>query len=457
MDIVHIASELAPIAKVGGLGDVIYGLSKALKRKGNKVTIMLPFYTCFDFSLIENLYSNEKLLNIKENKNIIPTKVFHGQYEGLNLILIDPIHPKGYFKREAVYGESDDIDRFLFFCKACITYLKKQTPDVIHLHDWPTAGAALLAGNLAKIIFTIHNLQHQGWCSLHNLDKLDIKIEEKELNEYEHAETFNLIRGALSKSDVITTVSPTYCEEILSKEYGCGLEHDLKTYKYKLKGILNGIDTSYWNPTFDHHLTYKYQLESAHEGKALNKQQLLKDLGLKQSKKPLVSSITRLVSQKGPDLILYGIKKTLELGGQFILLGSIPDKEFVKQLADYKNHPNVACILIYNESLSHKLYAASDMLLMPSIFEPCGLAQLIAMRYGTIPLVRKTGGLKDTVKEGKTGFTFDTPDNKGIANLLERAFSTYKTDKWPHYITNAMIQDFSWDASSQKYFDLYKK
>lgn len=456
MDIVHIASELAPIAKVGGLGDVIYGLSKALHKKGQAVTIMLPYYDCTDFSAIENLAAIGEPLKVKENGDSIPTKIWKGQFEDLNLILIDPAHPKGYFKRGVIYGEIDDNDRFLFFCKACITYLNDHKPDVIHLHDWPTAGAALLTNDMARVVFTIHNLQHQGRCAPHNLHKLDIEVDEEELSDHEYGEALNLMRGAIARSDVITTVSPTYRDEILTDDCGCGLEDDLLDHKKKLKGILNGIDTQYWDPATDPHLSQRYNQESVHKGKAFNKQQVLQELGLKQSNQPLVCSITRLVSQKGPDLILYGIEKTLELGGQFALLGSTPDEDLFEQLAEYENHPNVACSLTFNEPLSHKLYAASDMLLMPSIFEPCGISQLIAMRYGTIPLVRKTGGLKDTVKDEETGFTFDIPDNKGVANVLQRAFDAYPTDEWSNLISRAMEQDYSWDTSAQKYIDLYE-
>lgn len=457
MDIVHIASEFAPIAKVGGLGDVTHGLCKALVKQGHRVTLFLPKYSSIDFQQVENLQIVKKEFAITEKKAQIFTTFWSGTYEGIALIFVEPHHPKAYFEREGIYGEEDDNERFLFFCKVSARYLDNNPPDVIHLHDWMTAAAALFLKNGAKKIFTIHNLQHQGRCAPNNLKNLGIEIEEEILSDYQYGESLNLMRGAFAKCDVITTVSPSYREEILTQEYGQGLERDLVKYRKKLKGILNGIDPEYWNPEQDRFLPTPYSIEEVTKGKAANKAYVQKHLSLSQNpEKPLVIAITRLVWQKGPDLILFGIEKTLELGGQFALLGTIFEPDLIESFAPYKDHPDVAIRLDYDEPLSHALYGAGDMLLMPSIFEPCGLAQMIAMHYGTLPLVRKTGGLRDTVHEEENGFLFEVPDNKGVASVLERAFASFGTEKWQEMIQRAMRSDFSWEKSAAKYLELYQ-
>jgi len=457
MDIVHIASEMAPIAKVGGLGDVIYGLSKSLVKKGHRVQVFLPKYDCIDYELVQDLKILHKELLVEEGKHQIANTLWSSTLEGLELIFVEPNHPGAYFERGCIYGQQDDNDRFLFFCKVCATFLAQDSPKIVHLHDWPAAGAVLFLQSPLKTIFTIHNLQHQGRCAVFNLERLGIEIEDEKLRDHENGDDLNLMRGALAKSDVITTVSPTYRDEILTSEYGCGLEKDLFLYKKKLKGILNGIDTEYWNPETDRFLSETFTMETYPEGKRSNKVFVQRHLSLPPSpEKPLVTAITRLTSQKGPDLIYYGIEKTLEIGGQFALLGSPPDEEMRDLFIEWNAHHDVAIRLDFDEALSHQLYAGADMLLMPSIFEPCGLAQMIAMRYGTVPLVRSTGGLKDTVKDEENGFSFDIPDNKGVASVLERAFETYRTENWDPLVKRAGACDFSWDVSAEKYIEIYE-
>ncbi|NGX37024.1 MAG: Glycogen synthase [Chlamydiae bacterium] len=451
MDIVHIASELAPIAKVGGLGDVTYGLSKALVKKNHRVRIFLPKYDCLDVLLLKDLHIFKDNFLIQENNISISNTLWSAKYEDLELVLVEAHHPKGYFDRGKIYGEEDDNDRFLYFCKVASTELKKQSPDVIHLHDWPSAGCALFLKHHVRTIFTIHNLQHQGRCASFNLERLGIEVDEEVLCDPQFDNAINLLKGAIQHSDVITTVSPTYREEILTLDGGCGLHEELFRSKKKLQGILNGIDTDYWNPETDTFLARTYTKETVSEGKKANKDHLK----LSQDK-PLVTAITRLVSQKGPDLIHYGIEKTLELGGQFVLLGTTDDEEMRAEFEALKAHPDVTIHLDYDEPLSHFLYAASDMLLMPSIFEPCGLAQMIALRYGSVPLVHATGGLKDTVFDEKNGYTFKIPDNKGVASVLERAFEAIQTDKWQALIQTGMQENYSWGASAEKYLKIYQ-
>lgn len=455
MDIVHIASELAPIAKVGGLGDVIYGLSKAQAKLGHRVRIFLPKYDCLDYGALENL-SLMGQLSVQESGHMIPNTLWSARFHGLELILIEPHHPQGYFYRTKIYGEKDDNDRFLYFCKVASIALENQPPDVIHLHDWPTAGFALMRTDGPKIVFTIHNMQHQGICAPFNLQRLGISFNEEELRDPQYPQAVNLMKGAFHFSDWITAVSPTYAQEILSSDGGFGLENYLNRYQKKLVGILNGIDTDYWNPETDPMLAANYSKKTRMEGKRSNKRHVQEALNLTHSEnKPLVVAVTRLVAQKGPDLIEYGIKKTLELGGQFALLGTTRDPAMQRKFEQIEPHPDLAIRLDYNEALSHLLYAASDLFLMPSIFEPCGLSQMIALRYGSVPLVRATGGLKDTIFDGKNGFTFTPPENQGVATVLERAFACMKTKQWPALIDQGMGTDLSWDCSAEKYLKLY--
>ncbi|MBS0630174.1 MAG: glycogen synthase [Verrucomicrobia bacterium] len=455
MDIVHIASELAPIAKVGGLGDVIYGLAKAQVKNGHRVQIIIPKYDCLDYSALESLSPIGKL-SIPENGNQIQTILWSARFHGLELVLVDPQHPQGYFHRTKIYGERDDNDRFLFFCKAVSIALENHPPDVIHLHDWPTAGFALFRKNGSKIVFTIHNMQHQGLCAPFNLERIGLNFNWDDLRDPKHPQALNLMKGAFHYSDLITAVSPTYAQEILTAEGGFGLDTYLCRYKHKLFGILNGIDTEYWNPETDPMLVANYSQKTRQEGKKKNKGHLQGTLNLtRNASKPLVVAITRLVEQKGPDLIAYGIQKTLELGGQFALLGTTRDPSMQRRFEQIKPHPDLAIRLDFNESLSHLLYAASDLFLMPSIFEPCGLSQMIALRYGSVPIVRATGGLKDTIFDGKNGFTFTHPDNREVAACLERAFASMKTEQWPALIDRGMTTDLSWDCSAEKYINIY--
>jgi len=455
MDIVHIASELAPVAKVGGLADVIYGLSQALTKREHRVRIILPKYTCLDDRLLSDLHVVESGLAVEENHEVIQNTIWSAKLDDLEVILIEAHHPRKYFEREGIYGEEDNNARFLYFCKAASAFLEKGLPDVVHLHDWPTAGAAFFLKDKVRVVLTIHSLYHQGRCAPFNFERLGLDASASFLQDPSEGETLNILRGVIHTADSLTTVSPTYAKEILTPQEGEGLDPDLIQEKKKLKGILNGIDIDYWNPQTDSFLIKNYDAETAIAGKLENKRHVQKHLMLSEGK-PLVVTITRLDPQKGLDLIAYGIERTRELGGQFVLLGTTSDPEVEAQFKALESLPDVAICLKYDEPLSHLLYAASDMLLMPSIFEPCGLAQMIALRYGSIPLVRSTGGLKDTVFDGQNGFVFDIPDNKGVASVLERAFEAFGSDLWPTLIQKGMQGDYSWTASAEKYLEVFR-
>ncbi|NGX38754.1 MAG: Glycogen synthase [Chlamydiae bacterium] len=468
LEVVHIASEFAPFAKAGGLGDATSSLCKALAKTGHNVSIFLPKYDLFSGKM-DKL---DKSFSVKENGVEIPCTLWLSEFGGTRIFLIDANHPKKYFQRKTIYGEQDDTERFLFFCKAVAKVIKQreQLPDVLHLHDWPAAALPLFLqeNKPEKLVLTIHNLAHQGQCSPAALENLGYtKKEDSLLDDPIFSDTINLLKGAIYAADAVTTVSPTYMEEIQTAEGGRGLEHALADNKKKLTGILNGVDTDYWNPATDPLIHSHYTAEMPFHAKFDNKRELQQQLGLAPEHKPLVVSVTRLAPQKGTDLIEYGIEKTASLGGQFALLGSTPDPEikqqFIKLKKHYEGFGNVVILLDYDEPLSHLFFAASDMLLMPSIFEPCGLTQMIALRYGSIPLVRETGGLKDTIfdperSDEPNGFTFSIPDNKGVASVLERSFALYhdKPLEWQALVTRAMEIDVSWKTSAKKYLEIYK-
>lgn len=493
MYIVHIASELAPIAKVGGLADVIHGLSKELCRQGHHVEIILPKYDCMHYEHLNNLKVEHREIWSFDGPYRYNNTIWSAEVDQLKVLLIESHHPQYYFSRGVVYGCSDDIDRFTYFSRTAMEYLFKsgKQPDAIHVHDWPTALVPVLYTDMytelgyrtGGTVLTIHNMEHQGKCQPQNISRAGLRGEsylspEKMQDPFSFNDV-NLLKGGIVYADKVTTVSPNYEKEIQTPEGGFGLQEVLLKYRKKLKGILNGIDEDYWNPEKDPHLIKKYpshnmdgkQLPVAIAGKQENKRQLRTHLRLKDSDTPLVAAVTRLVPQKSPELIKYALQRTLEKGGQFVLLGTSPihsiTSEFEVLRDSLKNNQNVVILLDKHEALAHQIYAAADMFIIPSLFEPCGLTQLIALRYGTVPIARITGGLADTVFDADTssrppqernGFTFDFPDTKGVEWALARALDCYKKDqkKWQMLMQNGMRQDFSWKHTAPEYLALYQ-
>lgn len=488
MYIVHIASELAPIAKVGGLGDVIHGLSKELVKQGHEVEIVLPKYDCIDHSKLENLKVHYRALWSFEAPHRYNNTVWSAQTDGLNVLLIEPHHPSYYFSRGRIYGSPDDVDRFLYFCRATLEYFLKaeKKPDVIHIHDWPTASVAVLYKELyiplglklGKIVLTIHNLAHQGKCHPKQLTKVGLRGENyltpDKMMDPLSPTMINLFKGGLAYSDALTTVSPTYEREIKTPEVGYGLDPVLVKHEKKLKGILNGIEYNFWNPQKDTLLPVHYpsdptKLEEVLKGKSENRKRLRQHFGMEETDKPLVSAVSRLVHQKAPHLIKHALLHTLAKGGQFILLGSEAHLELHKELLILKKtlseNKNVAILLDFNEALAHQLFAAADMFIIPSIFEPCGLTQMIALHYGTVPIARRTGGLADTVfdidtsivpETERNGFTFDFPDAAGVDWALNRALECWSDKKkWHTLMRNGMHKDLSWTKPAKEYLSIY--
>jgi starch synthase len=485
MHVIHIASELAPIAKVGGLADVVFGLARETQKKGHTVEILIPKYDCLDYTQLQNLKPEFRELWSYDGPYRYHNTIWSAEVQGLKVLLLEPQHPGYYFSRGSIYGSPDDVDRFIYFSRASLEYIFKsgKNPDIIHIHDWPTALVAPLYKEMyiplglrvKGIVQTIHNLQHQGKCSPQNITRAGLRGEDfltpAKMQDPFLPGNLNLLKGGIEYSDFVTTVSPTYEKEIKTVEGGCGLNTLLIKHSNKLKGILNGIDFEYWNPETDPLLPGKYNGKSAEKGKQANKAELRKKMGLKESKGPLVCSISRLAAQKGPELIAYGMKKTVEKEGQFVLLGTPSnaetDAQFKTLQKDLSKNKNAMIHLQYDEQLAHLLYAASDMILIPSIFEPCGLSQMIGLRYGSVPLVRFTGGLADSVfdvdtskkpENERNGFVFDFPDTSGVDWALDRAFKYYKdASKWAQIVQRGMQCDFSWSRSTDAYLEIYNQ
>jgi starch synthase len=491
MHIVHFTSELAPIAKVGGLGDVVYGLCKELIRLGHTVEIILPKYDTLRYDLLKNLKVCYRELWSYEGPYRYNNTIWSCEIDSLTVYLIEPHHPRYFFHRGMIYGCHDDIDRFLYFSRAAMEFLYKsgKNPDALHLHDWPTATIPLLLKEMyqdlgmkpTRTLLTLHNLEHQGRCSPKCLSQIGLRGEEyltpDLLQDSEDASALNLLKGGIAYADHLTTVSPSYEQEIQTPDGGHGLSSFLQKHKKKLKGILNGIDEDFWNPEKDPYLPENFpahppfspkQVEQIEISKSYNKRILQQKLSLPETAAPLAACISRLVPQKAPKLIASAFQHVLEQGGQCVILGSIHDPEMFELFSSLKQTSTAQGIIIleYDEALSHLIYGASDFFIVPSIFEPCGLTQMIALRYGSIPLVRNTGGLKDTVFDVDTsplpsternGFVFEHPTEIDLRKAISRALNLWKTNRkeWIKLRMQGMARDHSWKRAALEYLKLY--
>ena len=456
MKVLFATGEAWPFIKTGGLGDVAYSLPKALKEKGIDARVILPKYG----QIPEKYRYNMKHLGHK--------KIWASHYdayvgiesyelEGVTYYFVDNMQ---YFTRAKIYGELDDCERFTFFTKAVVeTFdITGFTPDIIHCNDWHTALTPiyLLERGLTNIktVFTIHNLRFQGFFPNQEIEET-LEIDRNKYYQEDGLKYYDMIsflKGGVVYSDYITTVSETYAQEIKTPEYGEGIDRLFRKFDYKLAGIVNGIDGN----------VFKLSNKPKKEMKA----KLQKELGLEVDPDvPLVAIISRLDRQKGIDMLTQTFDRMMNLGIQFVLLGS--GEAHYENFFRWKEsqYPKKVCAYIgFNQPLSIDVYEGADIFLMPSLFEPCGLSQMIAMRYGTIPLVRETGGLKDTVTpynevtgEGD-GFGFQEPNGEVLLKILSYAISIYKDKKqWDNIIKNAKARDNSWDISADKYIEVYKK
>lgn len=474
MRIVHISAEFAPIAKAGGLGEVVLGLSRVLQRKGNDVEVILPYYDFIPPLSLANTKRKVTDFECLGEKNT----AWEARVEDCRLILLEEKHPKAYFRRGKIYSCADDPERFLYFTRVALEYLRglKQPIDVLHLHDWHVSAAAALVKEVLKelcvqtIFLTIHNVEYQGKCEKEvfasiGLDPQYYATAERFLDPL--CDQINLLKGGIVYADRVIAVSPTYAKEILTEEYGFHLEKTLQKHKGKLLGVLNGIDTKIWNPMSDVHLGVQYDFGSLQKTKKVLKTRFS---SLDQTRTPWIGTVSRLVPQKGIELLEEAIETTLKLGGNFLLLGSSPIEEIQRQFDQlkekYRDNPAVYLNYTYDEKIAHQIYGALDFLLVPSRFEPCGLTQMIAMRYGAVPVVRATGGLSDTVFDAedyripsskRNGFSFQKYSKEAMNDCLQRAFSLYRKEaaSFRNLIRRGMASDFSWKESAQKYLKLY--
>lgn len=464
--VLMVSSEVEPFAKTGGLGDVVGALPKALKSLGVDVRVIMPKY-----GIIAPKYK-EKMEFIGY---LYVDLIWRHQYCGVFKLVQDGVifyflDNEYYFNRGCIYDDLD-LEKFCFLDLAALEVAQyvRFRPDVIHIHDWQTGPIAALIKaryNLltfyrhTKIVYTIHNLQYQGkFLKDHVIDMLPIHP-----SYYGNDAFVNFMKLGIIHADKVTTVSPTYKEEIKTEKYGENLQGLLSQYDYKLEGILNGIDYQIYSPNQDPLIDFKYDSSNYIEGKRKNKELLLESLGFNNQKDwPLIGVISRLASQKGMDLLLASMDYLCNLEVNIVLLGS-GDKAMEDAFNCFacKYPTRFRAILRFDNTLAHKIYAASDLFLMPSVFEPCGLAQMICLSYGTLPLVHSVGGLKDSIiayneyEKTGNGFSFDSYHPDSFIHTIDYALSLYKDkEKWNQIIENGFSCNFSWERSAKQYQKIY--
>lgn len=479
MRVVQIAAEFAPIAKAGGMGEALLGLTRELVGLNESVELFIPKYSWIDNKNLKELNLEMADFRFEEKGQMISNSIWSAVVEECPLGLIEAHHPSGYFHREKIYGYQDDAARFLYFCKTVMEYLKARGEpiDVLHLHDWHTACCAYMAREMrlkvGTILITVHNFEYQGICAPWDLNAIGISPDEK-FKEDRYPDAINLLRGGISYADAVVTVSPSYAKESLAPRGAFGLSPLLK--KKKFKGILNGICTKSWNPEEDPNLVARYSGKGSSSEitvqKRENKKALQSLIKLDSLDRPLFGVIMRLMPSKGSEFLEAAIESILDQGGAFVLLGYSPipkiQERFDQIKEEYSETPNVFFGYQYQDALAHRIFAACDFLLMPSLTEPCGLTQLIALRYGAIPIAHSTGGLKDTVfdyedamvlPEKRNGIVFHSPTKDSFRDAIKRAVVFWKREAPLFQLTQkrGMQGDYSWKKGGQEYVKLYRK
>lgn len=473
LKVLYVASEAVPFVKTGGLADVAGSLPKELKQKGVDVRVVIPKYSGIKEEYrnnMEHIYDGE--INVSWRKKYLGIDRY--DYKDVPFYFIDN---QEYFYREGYYGYPDDVERFTFFCRAVLEMLPHIDfwPDVIHMNDWQTGLISVylklehnedVRYNKIKTVYTIHNLKYQGrfWKGyLPDVLGLDWKCFNN--GDLEYFDDINFMKGAIVYSDKVTTVSRSYAKEIQDPYYGEGLEGMLQKRDADLSGIINGLDYEDYNPETDKYIFKNFDVHNAIAIKGDNKEQLQKKLGLPVNRKiPMIGMVTRLVEAKGLDLVTRILDELLEYENvQFVILGT-GDRQYedwFKGLV-WRYPKKVSANIFFNNELAHQIYAASDLFLMPSQYEPCGIGQLIALRYGTVPIVRATGGLKDTVEaynnytQTGNGFSFNNYNAHELLFSIKRAIDGIADDrKHIHLVENAMTADYSWKESAKQYKELY--
>lgn len=470
--ILFVGSEAFPFSGTGEFGEVLASLARAVNEIGEcEARVILPLYERFP---------QERRADLEFVCWTFVKLAWRNQYCGLfrlkegNTVYYF-IDNEYYFKRKNIYGYSDDGERFAFFSRAVVDIIPKLdfVPDILHCHDWQTALAPIYyklfymrvqGYEHIKTMFTIHNIEYQGRYSYDMIEDV-FGIPENEFAILEHNGEINLLKGAIDCSDMITTVSPSYAREITTEDRGCELDAVLRRNSHKLHGIINGIDTTEYDPNTDAALSARYSADD-NGGKVLDKVDLQKTLWLPIDKNiPIISMITRLIPDKGLDIVQQALPAILARGVQFILLGMGDERyeAYFKRMQD-EHDDSVRTIVAFDRNLAHKIYAGSDILLMPSRNEPCGMVHMVSCRYGTVPIVRETGGLNDAITDAYdgdlgNGYKFSRFAADDLINAVDRAVGLYRdyNDKWKGLVERAMRTDFSWTVSASEYTKLYEK
>ncbi len=476
MKVAFLCSEAVPFAKTGGLADVAGSLPKALEHLGCEVKLFIPKYYLIDeeeFGLHYNWEIGE--ISIKISSHTRSVHVYQSRLPDSN-VEVNFIDCPHYYHRDQIYTDGfDEDERFIIFNRGVIETLQrmKWMPDIIHCNDWQTGLVPLyLKENYAwdklfqstASLFTIHNIGYQGRFSKDSIKHASIR---EDLfypgSPVEYHGDFSFMKSGIMFSDIINTVSETYAKEVLTPEFGAGMENSLAERKEDLFGILNGVDYSEWDPLTDKFIPYHYSSDDL-KNKTKIKQELLKKFNLKFDESiPLIGIVSRMASQKGFDLVEEAANDLMQLNAQWIILGSGEDRyeEMFRNLQ--QTYPEKAAVYIgFNNELSHLVEAASDIFLMPSLYEPCGLNQIYSLKYGTVPIVRKTGGLADTVIDRNihnsgTGFTFTDYSAKALLDAVKKTIDAYvEKESWRKTQVNGMAENFSWENSAKKYINLYE-
>lgn len=471
--VLFVASEAVPFIKTGGLADVMGALPKALAANGMDVRLVIPKY-----SLIPDEWKTQMKAVTTGIVNLAWRQLYYGideiDIDGVKVYFVDN---EWYFKRDRLYGFDDDAERFAYFCRAVLTMLPHIgfQPDVIHCNDWHTGLLGVFLKEdfchdayyqHMKVIYTIHNLKYQGiYPPAIMRDIIGLPQELFDNGNLECDGCVNYMKSGMVYADYITTVSPTYAKEITYPYFGERLDGYIRDNQNRVCGIINGLDEKAYNPETDSHITHTYTAENARGGKRVNKDALRRELGLRVKRGvPMIAMVSRLVEDKGLDLVLRIMDELVEDDVQLVIVGTGDEtyEQAFRELA--QRHPTkVSANILFDEGLAHRVYAASDIFLMPSRYEPCGLSQLIALRYGSIPVVRETGGLNDTVvpfdkHTGQgNGFRFPNFNAHELLFTAKRALGYYEdTVIWDHLVKNAMESDYSWKQSAQAYMNLYE-
>ena len=466
MNILFAASEATPYIASGGLADVAGSLPAAVTQKGHDCRIVLPLYKGINPHFRASMtFITHMTVDVSWRKQYCG--IFTAICNGVTYYFLDNEY---YFGRDGIYGFFDDCERFVFYSRAVLEMLRyiDFKPDIINANDWQAAMIPVYYEVFYKYqqgyeniknVFTIHNIKYQGNYGKEVLNEvMGLPMYHMSLLEYDGG--VNMMKGAIETADKVTTVSPSYAWEILDPWYSHGMDRILRTKQYKLSGILNGIDVNGYDPETDEIIEKNYSARST-VGKKVCKAKLLAELGLQEGNEPVIGIVTRFVSHKGIDLIKYVFEDLIKVGFKFVILGSGEKiyEDFFKEM-EWRYKDKVSVSLGFIPELSRKIYSGADMFLMPSQSEPCGLAQMIAMRYGTIPIVRETGGLRDTVRdcggENGNGFTFKTYNAHDMFDACMRAKAAYEDKRgWNRIIKRDMAEDFSWANSAELYIKLY--